>query len=56
MKLKQILLLFFLFNKIINDRKVINSCGTDTIKTSNTMPTSKEDFKDEKGIYRNLLQ
>ena len=57
MKLKQILLLFFLFNQIINQdeassnsRKVINSCGND-FKTKNDMPTKKEDCKDDNEIY-----
>ena len=56
MKLKQILLLFYLFNQIINEgetsssRKVINSCGND-FKTKNDMPTKKEDCKDDNEIY-----
>ena len=55
MKLKQILLLFFLFNQIINqeenNRRVINSCGKGGYKTNNSMPQSKEDCKDDNEIY-----
>ena len=59
MKLKQFVLLFFLFNQIINEsenvRKVINSCGKDEYKTSNTMPSNKEDCKDDNEIYCKLV-
>ena len=46
MKLKQILLLFLLFNLIINDRKVINTCGKDEFKFTNQQPSNASDCDD----------
>ena len=48
MKLKTILLLFILFNQIINQNiSVINSCGKDDFKISHKMPTKQDDCKDD---------
>ena len=46
MKLKQILLLFLLFNLIINDRKVINTCGKDEFKFTNAQPSNASNCDD----------
>ena len=48
MKLNGILLLFILFNQIINQKtQVINSCGKEGFKTNHSMPSKQEDCKDE---------
>ena len=47
MKLNGILLLFILFNQIINQKKqVINSCGKEGFKTNHSMPENPVDCKD----------
>ena len=48
MKQKQILLLFLLFNFVINDdnKKVINACGAGDFIKNYTEPNKQEDCKD----------
>ena len=56
MKLKQILLLFILFNSIINEKtQVINSCGN-RFKTHHTMPMNQTDCKDDKEAFCKLVK
>ena len=56
MKLKQILILFILFNSIINEKtQVINSCGN-RCKTNHTMPMNQTDCKDDKEAFCKLVK
>ena len=53
MKLKQILLLFLIFNFVINNAndKVINACGSFDFIKNYSQPTKTEDCKDQNEPY-----